>query len=165
MSTAEKAQPAGEPGRSAESEDRAVAEPAEPLPAVVAPSAAGGQSGAEGAQPAPDLLVPSSTPAPRGASSPPADLAAAPALGLMLDVPLEVTVELDRVSLSLAEVLALQPGAVVQLNRIPGEPLDLLVNGCPVARGEILVVNDTFAFRVMEIVGQAAPTLDTAGKE
>jgi len=79
-----------------------------------------------------------------------------PALPLMLDVPMEVTVEIDRVRLSLAEVLSLQPGAVVQLNRVPGEPLDLLVNGRLVARGEIVVVNDVFAFRVTEIVGVGA---------
>lgn len=79
-----------------------------------------------------------------------------PALPLMLDVPMEVTVEIDRVQLSLAEVLALQPGSVVQLSRVPGEPLDLLVNGRPVARGEIVVVNDVFAFRVVEIISRGS---------
>ncbi|MBC7286485.1 MAG: FliM/FliN family flagellar motor switch protein [Armatimonadetes bacterium] len=74
----------------------------------------------------------------------------------MLDVPMEVTVEIDRVQLSLAEVLALQPGSVVQLSRVPGEPLDLLVNGRPVARGEIVVVNDVFAFRVVEIISRGS---------
>lgn len=81
------------------------------------------------------------------------EVLAAPALNIMLDVPLEVAVEIGRVSLSLGEVVSLQPGMVVQLEKTPGEPLDLLVNGMPVARGEIVVVNDTFAFRVTEIIG------------
>ena len=75
-----------------------------------------------------------------------------PALPLILDVPMEVAVEVDRVQLPLAEVVSLQPGSVVQLSRVPGDPLDLLVNGRLVARGEIVVVNDVFAFRITEIV-------------
>ncbi len=73
-------------------------------------------------------------------------------LALMLDVPLQVTVRIDEVVLPLADVLALQPGSVIQLERAPGEPIDLLVNGRLVARGEIVVINDTFGFRVTEIV-------------
>jgi flagellar motor switch protein FliN/FliY len=70
----------------------------------------------------------------------------------MLDLPLDATVELGRAELPLAQVLSLQHGSVIQLDRLPGEPLDLLVNGQLVARGEIVVLNDTFAFRITELV-------------
>jgi flagellar motor switch protein FliN len=76
----------------------------------------------------------------------------APNLDLMLDLPLDVTVELGRAELPLAHVLALNTGAVIQLDRLPGEPLDLLVNGRLVARGEIVVLNDTFAFRITDLI-------------
>ncbi len=76
----------------------------------------------------------------------------APNLELMLDLPLDVTVELGRADLPLAHVLALKAGSVIQLDRLPGEPLDLLVNGQLVARGEIVVLNDTFAFRITDLI-------------
>jgi flagellar motor switch protein FliN len=72
-------------------------------------------------------------------------------LAAMLDVPLRLTVELGRAELPLAEVLALKPGSVVELDRFPGEPLDLFANGRLVARGEIIVLNDIFGFRVTDI--------------
>jgi flagellar motor switch protein FliN len=87
-----------------------------------------------------------------------ADVVAAPAddelrnLDLMLDVPLEVAVELGRAQMALAELLALGPGSVVELDRLPGEPIDMHVNGRLVARGEIVVVNETLGFRITEIV-------------
>jgi len=80
-------------------------------------------------------------------------------LAAMLDVPLRLTVELGRAELPLAEVLALKPGSVVELDRFPGEPLDLYANGRLVARGEIIVLNDIFGFRVAEIPNTS---LDTA---
>ncbi len=76
----------------------------------------------------------------------------APNLELMLDLPLDVTVELGRADLPLAQVLALKAGSVIQLERLPGEPLDLLVNGQLIARGEIVVLNDTFAFRITDLI-------------
>lgn len=76
----------------------------------------------------------------------------APNLELMLDLPLDVTVELGRADLPLAQVLGLKAGSVVQLDRLPGEPLDLLVNGQLIARGEIVVLNDTFAFRITDLI-------------
>lgn len=83
-------------------------------------------------------------------------------LAAMLDVPLQITVELGRAELPLAEVLALKPGSVVELERFPGEPLDLYANGRLVARGEIIVLNDIFGFRITDILmanteGIAAP--------
>lgn len=73
-------------------------------------------------------------------------------LTAMLDVPLRLTVELGRAELPLAEVLALKPGSVVELDRFPGEPLDLYANGRLVARGEIIVLNDIFGFRITDIL-------------
>lgn len=73
-------------------------------------------------------------------------------LAAMLDVPLRLTVELGRAELPLAEVLALKPGSVVELDRFPGEPLDLYANGRLVARGEIIVLNDIFGFRITDIL-------------
>ncbi len=72
-------------------------------------------------------------------------------LAAMLDVPLRLTVELGRAELPLAEVLALKPGSVVELDRFPGEPLDMYANGRLIARGEIIVLNDIFGFRVTDI--------------
>lgn len=79
-------------------------------------------------------------------------------LAAMLDVPLHLTVELGRAELPLAEVLALKPGSVVELDRFPGEPLDLYANGRLVARGEIIVLNDIFGFRVAEIPNTSLET-------
>jgi flagellar motor switch protein FliN/FliY len=77
---------------------------------------------------------------------------AAPNLDLMLDLPLDVTVELGRAELPLAKVLDLKAGSVVQLDRLPGEPLDLYVNDQLVARGEVVVLNETFAFRITDLI-------------
>ena len=76
-------------------------------------------------------------------------------LELMMDLPLEVVVELGQASLPLTTVLSLGPGSVIELTRRPGEPLDLYVNGQLMARGEVVVLNETFAFRVSEIVSAA----------
>lgn len=82
-----------------------------------------------------------------------------PGLAALLDIPLKLTVELGQTELPLAEVLALRPGSVVELDRFPGEPLDLYANGRLVARGEILVLNDIFGFRLTELL-IAAPDAD-----
>ena len=73
-------------------------------------------------------------------------------LDLMLDVPLDVAVELGRAQMSLADLLALEPGSVFELDRLPGEPVDMYVNGRLVAKGEIVVVNETLAFRITDIL-------------
>lgn len=70
----------------------------------------------------------------------------------MLDIPVRLTVELGRAELTLAEVLALRPTAVVELDRLAGDPVDLLANGRLIARGEILVVNEGLALRVLEML-------------
>lgn len=73
----------------------------------------------------------------------------------MFDVPLSLTVELGSTEMPLADVLKLDAGAVVTIDRLPGEPIDLLVNGRPFARGEVVVINDTFGYRITELVDDA----------
>jgi flagellar motor switch protein FliN len=73
-------------------------------------------------------------------------------LDLLLDVPLSVTVELGRVKMSVRNLLSLGAGAVIELSKIAGEPLDILVNGRPVARGEAVMINEKFGVRLTEIV-------------
>jgi flagellar motor switch protein FliN/FliY len=74
-------------------------------------------------------------------------------LDALLDVPLTVSVELGRARSTLGGVLALGPGAVVELEKIAGEPLDILVNDRPVARGEAVVVGDKFGVRITDVLG------------
>ena len=71
---------------------------------------------------------------------------------LLLDIPLAVTVEIGRTKLALRDLLALAPGSVVELSKLAGEPLDILVNGRPIARGEAVMVNDKFGIRVTDII-------------
>jgi flagellar motor switch protein FliN len=68
-------------------------------------------------------------------------------------VPVDLAVELGRTRMTIAETLALAPGSIVTLQRMAGEPVDLLVNGRPIARGEVVVVDDEFGLRVTELVG------------
>ena len=71
---------------------------------------------------------------------------------LLMDVPLEVTVELGRTSKSIKEILDFTPGTIIELNRLAGEPIDVLVNGKFVAKGEVVVMEEAFGIRVTEIV-------------
>ena len=73
-------------------------------------------------------------------------------IGLIRDVPLEVTVELGRTSKSIAEILDFTPGTIIELERIAGEPIDILVNGKLVAKGEVVVIEESFGVRVTEII-------------
>jgi flagellar motor switch protein FliN/FliY len=76
-------------------------------------------------------------------------------LDLILDVPLGVSVELGRVRMPVRQLLSLTAGSVVELAKLAGEPLDVLINGRPVARGEAVMVNDKFGVRLTEIVSQS----------
>jgi flagellar motor switch protein FliN/FliY len=67
-------------------------------------------------------------------------------------VPLEVSVELGRARMSIQDLLNLSPGSVVELDKIAGEPLDILINDRLIARGEAVVVNDKFGVRITDIV-------------
>lgn len=73
-------------------------------------------------------------------------------MDLILDVPLRVSVELGRSSMTVEEVLALGPGSVVELNKLAGEPVDVLVNDRLIARGEVVVVDENFGVRVTEVL-------------
>jgi|SRR6476646_10122862 flagellar motor switch protein FliN/FliY len=73
-------------------------------------------------------------------------------LNQLLDVSVAVTAEVGRVTLSIGDVLKLGAGSVVGLDRAVSEPIDLLVQGVPFARGEVVVVDDRFAIRILEIV-------------
>lgn len=74
---------------------------------------------------------------------------------LLLDIPLEVTVELGRTRVTLRELLALTGGSVLELGKLAGEPLDVLVNGKLVARGECVMVNEKFGVRLTDIVSRS----------
>ena len=69
-----------------------------------------------------------------------------------MDVPLEVTAELGRTSKSIKEVLDFAPGTIIELNRLAGEPVDVLVNGKYVAKGEVVVIEETFGIKVTEVI-------------
>ena len=66
--------------------------------------------------------------------------------------PLEVTVELGRTSKSISEILDFGPGKIIELNKIAGEPIDVLVNGKYVAKGEVVVIEESFGVRITEII-------------
>ena len=71
---------------------------------------------------------------------------------LLLDIPLEVTVEIGRTRLPLKDLLALTPGSVIELTKGCDERLDVLVNGKAVARGEAVMVNDKFGIRLTDVI-------------
>ena len=75
-------------------------------------------------------------------------------IGLIMDVPLEVTVELGRTVKSISDILNFAPGTIIELDRIAGEPIDVLVNGKFVAKGEVVVIEENFGVRVTEIIKQ-----------
>ena len=73
-------------------------------------------------------------------------------ISLIMDVPLEVTVELGRTTKSISEILDFTPGTIIELDKIAGEPIDVLVNGKFVAKGEVVVIEESFGIRVTEII-------------
>ena len=72
-------------------------------------------------------------------------------LAAVLDVPVELSVEIGRTTMTIGETLAIGPGSIVSLNRAIGEPVDLLVNGKRIARGEVVAVDEEFGLRVTEV--------------
>ena len=74
---------------------------------------------------------------------------------LLMDVALEVSVELGRAQMSIADILALRTGSVIELDKLAGEPVDVSVNGTLVARGEVVVVDEKFGVRITEVVSKA----------
>jgi flagellar motor switch protein FliN/FliY len=73
-------------------------------------------------------------------------------LNLILDVSVTLALEVGRARMSVRDLLQLAPGAIVELDRLASEPLDVLVNGVRVARGEVVVVNEKFGIRLTEVV-------------
>ncbi len=73
-------------------------------------------------------------------------------LNLILDVAVTLALEVGRARMPVRELLQLAPGAVVELDRMAGEPLDVLVNGVRIARGEVVVINEKFGIRLTDVV-------------
>jgi flagellar motor switch protein FliN len=99
------------------------------LPAFERPSAAAAHGGSDPVRPGADL-------------------------GRLSDVPVELAVEIGRTRMTVGATLELRPGSIVVLDRVAGEPVDLLVNGTPIARGEVVVIDEEFALRVTEVLGE-----------
>lgn len=73
-------------------------------------------------------------------------------LDLILDIPVTLTVELGRTKIPIKHILQLAQGSVIELDALAGEPMDVLVNGCLIAQGEVVVVNEKFGIRLTDIV-------------
>lgn len=71
---------------------------------------------------------------------------------LLMDVDLPVSIELGRTKMSIADILAIGPGSVVELNKLAGEPVDLLVNHKVIAKGEVVVVDENFGLRITQLM-------------
>lgn len=78
-------------------------------------------------------------------------------LSALAEVPVELAVEIGRTRMTIGETLELAPGSIVTLDRLAGEPVDLLVNGRAIARGEVVVIGEEFGFRVTQVVGESRP--------
>ncbi|MEA3120271.1 MAG: flagellar motor switch protein FliN [Paraburkholderia sp.] len=74
---------------------------------------------------------------------------------MILDIPVQMTVELGRTKIAIRNLLQLAQGSVVELDGLAGEPMDVLVNGCLIAQGEVVVVNDKFGIRLTDIITPA----------
>jgi flagellar motor switch protein FliN/FliY len=147
-----------------------------PAPTPVAPHAQEFKSAAPGR---PATAGPAAAPAPGGngggQSSLPAnvrqaqlpELVAGPAghsgynIDLLLGVTLQVAVEIGRTTLPIRDVLALTPGSIIELDKLAGEKVDILINGRPIAQGEVVVVDENFGVRITDVVARQqrlAPT-------
>ncbi len=73
-------------------------------------------------------------------------------IDMILDIPVQLTVELGRTKVAIKNLLQLAQGSVVELDGLAGEPMDVLVNGCLIAQGEVVVVNDKFGIRLTDII-------------
>jgi flagellar motor switch protein FliN/FliY len=80
-------------------------------------------------------------------------------IDLIMDVPLEITVELGRTHKSIQDILEFAPGTIIELNKLAGEPIDVLVNGKIVAKGEVVVIEENFSIRVTDIIKQSGQIL------
>jgi flagellar motor switch protein FliN len=109
------------------------------------------------APPAPPAAAAAAAPAPRPAvfdrlSAAPAAAGQPNDIGMVMDIPVQLTVQLGRTRLPIRDILQLAQGSVVELDGLAGEPLDVYVNGCLIAQGEVVVVNEKFGIRLTDIV-------------
>ncbi len=82
----------------------------------------------------------------------PANLAGNPDLDVILDIPVSISMEVGRTSITIRNLLQLNQGSVIELDRLAGEPLDVLVNGTLIAHGEVVVVNEKFGIRMTDVI-------------
>ena len=75
-----------------------------------------------------------------------------PDIEFILDIPIQITVELGRTKMPIKNLLQLTQGSVIELDGLAGEPMDILVNGCLIAHGEVVVVNDNYGIRLTDII-------------
>ena len=73
-------------------------------------------------------------------------------IGLLMDVPLQITVELGRTSKKIREILEFGQGSIIELDKLAGEPVDILVNGKSIAKGEVVVIDESFGVRITDII-------------
>ncbi len=73
-------------------------------------------------------------------------------IDMIMDIPVRLTVELGRTKITIKQILQLAQGSVIELDGLAGEPMDVLVNGCLIAQGEVVVVNDKFGIRLTDII-------------
>ena len=83
----------------------------------------------------------------------------------LYDVPVELAVEIGRTRMTIGQTLDLRPGSVVSLNRLAGEPVDLLINGKPIARGEVVVIDEEFGLRITDVVAGSRNVEDEAAAQ
>ncbi|HOY23551.1 MAG TPA: flagellar motor switch protein FliN [Cellvibrio sp.] len=78
-----------------------------------------------------------------------------PELEVILDIPVTISMEVGRTSITIRNLLQLNQGSVIELDRLAGEPLDVLVNGTLIAHGEVVVVNEKFGIRMTDVISPA----------
>jgi flagellar motor switch protein FliN len=76
-------------------------------------------------------------------------------IGVLLDIDMKLTVELGRARMKIRDIMNLSPGAVVELGKAPNEPVDIMVNGVLLARGEVVVVDEQFAVRITKLLSRS----------
>jgi len=143
---------AAEPSESMSEEDRMAAEWA----AALSESKGDGAAPADGAtaSTASEVSVPAESVAPAAFANfaPTGISGAGNDINMILDIPVQLTVELGRTRIPIKHILQLAQGSVVELDALAGEPMDVLVNGFLIAQGEVVVVNDKFGIRLTDIV-------------
>jgi flagellar motor switch protein FliN/FliY len=129
-----------------QTEERDDAEPGDDWGAALAEQAAaeaGGEEGERGAARAELADLTSDPPSPHGAT---------PDLESVMNIPVTISMEIGRTRISIRNLLQLNQGSVVELDRLAGEPLDVMVNGTLIAHGEVVVVNEKFGIRLTDVV-------------